>query len=166
VAYLNRLRADVFDKVTAQWEKGGVSFETDPKRYTDRAKWINVSTGRGSLEVPRARGPRPERRLLQPALHVRAPDGDEPGFYAKLDPVVRRQALTDTANLAAVDMTVLGLANLSGASVEADPRSSTSARSAWGTRAWTCRAASRSGRGSSLKWRPGSGRPSPAALRA
>jgi len=133
VAFLNKLRADVFDTVLKQSEKAGVAI--DQHFLESLGGFINAATGRGSI----IRASKNLGSLAASAEHAMVPLAQvlfsprfvasriqlvNPVFYARLHPAVRKEALKSLIGTAGLFGTVLGLATTAGMEVETDMRSS------------------------------------------
>lgn len=119
--FLNKLRADTFDRLLSDAAKAGVP-QTDDF-LSSAARFINSATGRGDLgSWERAAGNLAtimfSPRLLASRLNVL-----NPVFYAQLDPFVRKQALGAAVSLVGAGMTIMGLAKAAGAGVGTNPLS-------------------------------------------
>jgi hypothetical protein len=117
-SFLNKLRADVFDYVAKQWEGQGKTVAD----YRKLAKFINHSTGRGSLG-----GLNEISGILNAAFF--SPRFVASRFQMPLDVFTRSKAMRRIAAQTLVrsiglGLMILGLAKLGGADVEDDPRSS------------------------------------------
>lgn len=124
VGFLNQLRADTFDSILGNAQRMGHDVE-DPRFLKSLGQFINSATGRGDLPGRLDRmGPELATVLFSPRLMASRVNLLNPGFYAQLEPQVRKEALKSAMSAAAVGMTALGLLKASGAQVETDPRSS------------------------------------------
>ena len=124
LTYLNRLRADVFDHLAAEFQRGGLDPVRDSKTFDDLARYINLATGRGDLGPLEKAAPLLNGIFFSPRFMAARISLLNPATYAKLSPRVRAQALRDMILFTGTGLTVLGLARLAGSQVEADPRSS------------------------------------------
>jgi len=138
VTFLNKLRADVFDDILKNAQKLNISNNRlsnflgltakespldNPKFLKDLANMINNATGRGTLPgLERAMVPL-ANVLFSPRLIASRINLLNPLFYASLDPIVRKEALKSLAGTIALMATTLTLADMAGAEVEKDPRS-------------------------------------------
>jgi len=116
--FLNQMRADVFDDLVRKAKGLGIEI---PKE--DIAKYINSATGRGDLGVFNRAAVVLNSAFFSPRLMASRINLLNPVFYTQLDPFVRKEALKDLLALGSVATTILGLAKMGGADVEADPRS-------------------------------------------
>jgi len=134
--FLNRIRADVFDDFVKNGKKLNVE---DPKFLEDAAKFVNNATGRGDFKWLGKTGEAIEKGspilngiFFSPRLMASRISMINPIFYAQLQPNVRKQALLQLFTFAGMTGTVLGLAKMSGAEIETDPRSSDFAKIKYG----------------------------------
>jgi hypothetical protein len=124
VAFLNKFRADAFDNYLQVAEAQGRDI-TDPVLLKSIATWVNHATGRGSVKGLEGAMVPLNALLFSPRLIAsRVNLLFNPGYYARLDPFVRRQALQGMAQLAGAVSLTLWMAKMSGADVGLDPRSS------------------------------------------
>lgn len=124
VSYLNKMRADIFKQGVDLFESQGKTFENSKELYEGLANYINNSTGRGGLGVLNNSAQVLNTAFFSPRLIASRINLLNPVFYTKLPKEVRMMALKDMGKLIAFGGSVLGLANLAGAEVEKDPRSS------------------------------------------
>jgi hypothetical protein len=116
--FLNRLRFDVFSNSLKEAAAAGVDV-TDKEFTKSLAEWVNTSTGRGG------RGFDPgvlSTVLFSPRLAISRLQTFNPGYYYKLDPFVRQQAIKTNMAAAALVFGLVSLAKLGGASVTWDFR--------------------------------------------
>jgi hypothetical protein len=142
VGFLNKLRADTFDRMLTQAKAAGSHL--DEKDLKDFSDFINTATGRGDLNhlVPKfLRGEEFDANKASPLLSgtLFAPrlmasrirmmtQVFDPRFYTKVSPIARKEAIKSMLAYTGFVMTTLGLAKASGLSVEMDPRSTDFAR--------------------------------------
>lgn len=124
VAYLNKMRVDIFRQGTDVFEAQGRTLENSPELYEGLAKYINNATGRGGLGPMQDAAPILNTAFFSPRLIASRINMLNPVFYTKLPKEVRMMAIKDMAKVVAFGATILGLANTAGADVEKDPRSS------------------------------------------
>ncbi len=123
--FLNQQRREVFAVQAKKWIKRGITPENDPKTYQQFAKFVNHATGRGSFEN------------LQPgALTALNATFFSPRFQVSRVQVVgdlinpkttllaRKAIARDLAEFYATGMGIIAMAEMGGAEVEKDPRSS------------------------------------------
>ena len=129
VAYLNKMRVDIFNRGVELLQNDGYSFATNPKAYKTLANYVNAATGRGSLgggALEKA-GPALNALMFSPRLlasRVRLLTMlADPRIYKKENRVVRNMYLKDMSRFVGFGLTVLALAAAAGAEVEDDPRS-------------------------------------------
>jgi len=121
--FLNKLRADVFDSLIKDAERLGLDPKGNPKLTQDIASFINSATGRGRLPVGDEMGTFLNSFFFSPRLVKARVDFMNPGWYMKLDPFARKQALKSLLTVAGAGMTTLGVAKALGGEVGDDPRS-------------------------------------------
>jgi N12 class adenine-specific DNA methylase len=123
--YTNKIRADIFDLYAEELDKAGYSPVTNPEAYDALAKWINVTTGRGSYGrmtqyAPLASAVLFSPRLLKARLDVIA----NVSMYKKMPKELRILAMKDILKFVGAGIALLTLAAASGlGEVELDPRS-------------------------------------------
>lgn len=123
VAFLNKFRADAFDHYLDVAEAQGRDIE-DPALLNSIANWVNHATGRGSIKSLEGAMVPLNSLLFSPRLIAsRVNLLFNPGYYAKLDPFARKQAIRGMTQLAGAVSLTLWLAKLAGADVGLDPRS-------------------------------------------
>jgi hypothetical protein len=127
IGFLNKLRADVFDSLVRDGEMAGIDFKENPKALKDIAKFINTSTGRGSLEglVPGGNSAAPflAGAFFSPRLMASRANMLNPVYYMRLSPFARKEAIKSMVAYGGAIVTVLTLLKLSGVDVETDPTS-------------------------------------------
>ena len=117
--FLNTLRSHVFNDIVKRAGNIGIK---DPKFLKDTARFINVATGRGGLAGLESSAQVLNGVFFSPRLLTSRLTLLNPGFYYKLHPEVRKEALKSLFSFAAIATTVSGLAHLGGAKVGYDPR--------------------------------------------
>lgn len=123
VGFLNDLRFKTFKNLYNTAKKAGVDTES-LKFNKDLAGYINNATGRGSLGTyGNAASPLLSTIFYSPRLQASRVQLINPIYYATLSPFVRREAIKSALAFGGLVGGVLGLAKLSGAKVETDPRS-------------------------------------------
>jgi hypothetical protein len=124
IAFLNKLRADMFDDFVAKGEKLGIDFIHDPHYLKSAARFINSATGRGDLGTLGRNGQLLGNVLFSPKLMKSRIDLLNPFYYASLHPKVRLEAAKHGLIYAGTVLGILGLAAAGGATIERDMRSS------------------------------------------
>lgn len=119
--FLNKMRADVFDNLLDVARAEGNNVE-DRKFLRSLARYINSSTGRGSLGPVENWAPALNTIFFSPRLMASRINFLDPTWYMRLDPFARKQALKSITRLAGAASVVLGLGALAGAKVGHDPR--------------------------------------------
>lgn len=121
--FLNDLRFNTFKNLIKNAEAAGHNLAENPKIAEDLAKYINVSTGRGSLG-------RLEKvatdlntifwspRLLSSRLTVL-----NPKYYMSLDPFARREAIKSLFAIASAGLTMITLGKMAGGKTSLNPES-------------------------------------------
>ncbi len=123
-AYLNRLRADSFERLVKQSEAAGVDV-TDGAFLESVARYVNAATGRGELHPNLVNSAKVlNGALFSPRLMASRISTFNPRFYMGLHPAVRRAAIRTNLSAFAAAGTLVGLAAMiPGVRVVADPRS-------------------------------------------
>lgn len=124
VAYLNKMRADLFNQGADVFAADGRTFENSPELYKGLATFINNATGRGGLGPLDRSAQVLNTAFFSPRLIASRLNLINPVFYIKLPKEVRLMALKDMGKLILFGGSILGLAKAAGAQVEEDPRSS------------------------------------------
>jgi hypothetical protein len=121
LGYLNKLRTDVFMDIAKEMAETGNAGKQELEAL---AKFVNAATGRGHLPGALGRAaPVLNGALFSPRLIASRLTLLNPVWYAQQPAPVRREAIKGMARMIGTGMTILGLAKLAGADVEADPRS-------------------------------------------
>jgi len=124
VAYLNKMRVDLFNNGVKAFQEEGKTFENSPELYKAFAKFINASTGRGELAgAMKDAAPLMNSLFFSPRLIASRLQLLNPVYYTKLPKPVRIMALKEMGKFIAFGSSVLAIAGLAGANVELDPRS-------------------------------------------
>lgn len=127
VAYLNKMRADLFTKGVNVLQNDGISFASNPKAYKALATYINASTGRGDMGMFEKAAPILNASFFSPRLMASRiqllTNWANPSFYKNTPAAVRKMYFKDMGTFIAFGMGILALAALSGADTEEDPRS-------------------------------------------
>ena len=126
LAFLNKLRADVFDDFVRKGEALGIDRIQDPHYLRSAAKFINAATGRGDIKMVSRNAQLLANVFFSPKLMASRFQllNLDPTFYASLHPRVRVEAAKSGLIYASTVLTMLGIAGAAGANVETDPRSS------------------------------------------
>lgn len=125
-AFLNKLKADMFDKMLKDYEAMGA----DPSEAGMKiANFLNVFTGRGSSKSALGGVVSRNAELLNMILYSARFQLSRwqilnPMNYIQADPVLRKYALKSLAGYVGANISFLGFAKLMGAKIELDPRSS------------------------------------------
>lgn len=143
-AFLNKLRADVFDDLTKRATDLGQDLEKNYQPHLgggvegkplakEIAEYINAATGRGDFRhvvgsdlgdtIHKADGLL-NAVFFSPKLMASRLTLLNPAYYISRSPLVRKQALRDLSSTLAFGATVAGLAVANGAKVGTEPRSS------------------------------------------
>lgn len=123
VGYLNKIRADVFEDIAQNFIKNGISTSKNPEVFTALAEFVNSASGRGSLGKLNNAAPILNGVFFSPRLMASRVNMLNPQWYFKQPPAVRKEAIKSMITTVGAGLTVLGLAKMGGAEVEADPRS-------------------------------------------
>jgi hypothetical protein len=128
-AFLSKLRADVFDDVLIKMTRFDPDFIDDPKRMKALAGYVNNATGRGNLGSFLERSaPALNAAFFSPRLIASRVQLLNPVYYLMLPKGLRAEAAKDLLAVGGLATTLLGLADLAGAEVEYDPRSTNFAK--------------------------------------
>jgi hypothetical protein len=122
-AFLNKFRADAFDNYLTMAEAQGLDID-DPALLKSIARWVNHATGRGSVKSLEGAMVPLNALLFSPRLIASRLQLLNPAFYATLDPFARKQAVQGMTQLLGAISLTLYMADLAGAEVGLDPRSS------------------------------------------
>jgi len=117
---LNRLRLNIFDDFI---EKGKILKITDEKFFNDAAEFAGSATGRGGLGSLENAAVALNSTFFSPRLMASRLRLLNPVYYAKLHPVVRKEALKSLFAFAGTITGVLALAKMGGADVGVNPNS-------------------------------------------
>ena len=127
---LNKLRADLFNRLADAMEERGLTYKNSPEQYKQLAQYVNNATGRGDLgkwlnnAAPLLNSLFFSPRLISSRLNMLT-YFMQPRFYNKVPKEVRNDYFKSMARLIGLGMTVIGLASLNDDNkVETDPRSS------------------------------------------
>lgn len=122
VAYLNKLRSDVFKDFVRLGKRTG---EIENPRYLEAAAdWVNNATGRGHLPMGLERSAVAlNATLFSPRLIASRINTLNPMYYVKLPGSVRKEAIKTMVEFAGLALAVTQLSKLAGADVTYDPRS-------------------------------------------
>lgn len=117
----NRLRMDIFKKLTKLSEKAGRNPWKDTGLVDSIIRLVNAGSGRGKLPKAFEKSAVALNTVLfSPRLMSSRLSLLNPKFYIKLDPFARKQALQSLFAFAGMTTTVLGIAKAAGADVEAN----------------------------------------------
>jgi hypothetical protein len=123
--FMNKLRYDTFKLMKNLFEGVGRDLEEHPKELSAICRFINVTTGRGSLGYLERISGLLNSVLFSPRMmsgHIQSMF--DPRVYLNMPKGARVEAAKIMLTYGAIYATVLGLAHLGGAQVETDPRSS------------------------------------------
>jgi hypothetical protein len=128
VGFLNRMRVDIFKGFMDTAMSEGKTVENSPELYKAMAEYINSTTGRGSVGKLEAAAPILNSLFFSPRLIASRLNllttPFNPKKYTSLPKEVRVEYFKGLAKFVGVGLSVLALAQLGGAEVEDDPRSS------------------------------------------
>lgn len=123
--FLNQQRREVFTLQAKKWIRRGITPKTNPKAFSDYAKFVNHATGRGSLEQMK-----PGALTAMNAVFF-SPRFQVSRFQVMGDVInpsttwIARKAMArDLAEFYATGMGIMGMSKAGGAEVELDWRSS------------------------------------------
>jgi hypothetical protein len=118
VGFLNKLRADVFDDLSNQFIKGGMSAKDNPEVFRQLAAFINTATGRGSLGKFANAAPILNGLFFSPRFMASRIQMLNPAWYIKQSAPVRKEAMKSFISFLGSGVAIVGLAKLAGADVE------------------------------------------------
>ena len=141
VAYLNKLRVDIFSLGVEIMQNNGKSFGTNPEDYKALARYVNDITGRGELPGKlHGAGPALNTILFSPRLIISRlrllTNWANPFWYFKTPMEVKKMYAKDMGLFIAFSSAVLLAFAASGADVEDDPRSSDLGKIRYGDTRW------------------------------
>lgn len=123
--FLNKLRADTFDRILTEGKRAGMDYELDRDAAKKMANFVNTATGRGEIKHFTTDGPLMNALFYSPRLIASRVQMLNPAYYMSLPPQVRKEAITALLATGGLTTLLAGLAQQSGiAKVETDPRSS------------------------------------------
>lgn len=122
--FLNKVRADTFNKLVKAYEKAGVDIANETALLKGIASYVNNATGRGELGKFSQAAPILNGLLFSPRLMASRVKLLNLFYYGRMDSVVRKEALTSLGLFGGIATTAAVLAKMAGADVEANPRSS------------------------------------------
>ena len=118
-----KLRADAFDSLVSQARKAGRDPAKNPGTAQLMAELVNTQTGRGNIGRLDRISKELNATLWSPKLMASRFQVLNPKFYIKVDPVIRKEALTGIAAFAGYAATVVGLSKLAGLDIGVNPTS-------------------------------------------
>jgi hypothetical protein len=121
--FLNKLRADVGEKLIKGAIAAGRDVNTDDKLLQEIGNFVNTFSGRGNIGKLEKIAPALNGLFFSPRLMMSRLTILNPVYYIKADPFVRKEALKSLFATVGAGMTALGLAKMAGAEVGTDPRS-------------------------------------------
>lgn len=125
--FLNRLRADYFDRLVREYREAGIDITQDKARLRGLGRYINLATGRGDLPgslnkaAPLLNNIFFSPRLIASRVQTFTTLAN-PVSYVNADPILRKQAWGNALRLGAIALSVAGLTKMMGMDVETDPR--------------------------------------------
>ena len=117
--FLNKLRADSFDSILGSAKEAGVPITS--KLLTSLGSFVSNATGRGKLGALEGAAVALNTAFFSPRLMASRLNLLNPLYYTKLHPTIRKEALKSLATVVGGGTTILGLAKMGGADVEANP---------------------------------------------
>lgn len=122
--FSNQLRADVFDRFVAQYQRVGVNLAEKPELARAVADYINTATGRGKVPFDKVGTAVGDIFFSPQLMSSRIQLVTLPAkIIAEKDPILRRNMMRDLAGFSSIAATVLALAKLNGAEVNDNPLS-------------------------------------------
>jgi broad specificity phosphatase PhoE len=124
VAYLNKMRVDIFKMYSESLKDKGITPANAPEIYEGLGRFVNAATGRGELGKLESAAQVLNTAFFSPRLIASRINLLNPLWYGKLPKEVRLMALKDMAKMIGVGAVTLGLFSMiPGVTVEKDPRS-------------------------------------------
>lgn len=120
---LVKLRADVFDRLVNDARHMGFRPEKNDRLLLSIGELVNTLTGRGNLGRLQPLLGDLSSTLFAPRYLASRLQFLNPGFYVRMHPIVRKQALRSVLAYVSAGMATLGLAKLAGVPVGDDNRS-------------------------------------------
>lgn len=122
--FSNQLRADVFDRFVAQYQRVGVNLAENPDLAKKVADYINTATGRGKVPFDKVGTAVGDIFFSPQLMSSRIQLATLPArIIAEKDPVLRGNMIRDLVGFSSIAGTVIALAKLNGAEVNDNPLS-------------------------------------------
>lgn len=122
--FSNQLRADVFDRFVAQYQRVGVNLAEKPELARKVANYINTATGRGKVPFDKVGTAVGDIFFSPQLMSSRIQLATLPArIIAEKDPVLRGNMIRDLVGFSSIAGTVIALAKLNGAEVNDNPLS-------------------------------------------
>lgn len=122
--FSNQLRADVFDRFVAQYQRVGVNLAKNPDLAKKVADYINTATGRGKVPFNKVGTAVGDIFFSPQLMSSRIQLATLPArIIAEKDPVLRGNMIRDLVGFSSIAGTVIALAKLNGAEVNDNPLS-------------------------------------------
>lgn len=123
--FLNQQRREVFIIQAKKWIRRGITPTTNPKAFSDYAKFVNHATGRGSLEQMKPGALTAMNAIFySPRFQVSRVQVIGDLISPKTTMTARKVIARDLAEFYATGMGIMGMSKAGGAEVEMDWRSS------------------------------------------
>ena len=123
--FLNQQRREVFILQAKKWIRRGITPTTNPKAFSDYAKFVNHATGRGSLEQMKPGALTALNAIFySPRFQVSRVQVIGDLISPKTTMVARKVIARDLAEFYATGMGIMGMSKAGGAEVEMNWRSS------------------------------------------
>lgn len=123
-AFLNNLRADVFESLVKDGKVFGADAKVNLPLARELANFTNIASGRGSLGALEPAAKALGMTLFAPRLIAARLQMLNPHYYIMATPQVRKEALKSLFAIGAAGNLVTGLGQLAGGEVSHDPSSS------------------------------------------
>lgn len=122
--FSNQLRADVFDRFVAQYQRVGINLAEQPELARKVADYINTATGRGRVPFDKVGTAVGDIFFSPQLMSSRIQLATLPArIIAERDPVLRGNMIRDLVGFSSIAATVIALAKLNGAEVNDNPLS-------------------------------------------
>lgn len=118
VGYLNKMRVDLFNRISDGLESAGMTYENNEDVYKALGSFVNNVTGRGNLGPVERAAPLLNSVFFAPRYFssivntlgisdIALSLSEEGGYYTKMPPVIRKQAIHDLLTFVGTGLSIL-----------------------------------------------------------